>query len=69
MMSILAVILSFCAGFWLSAQFHEKEFKLNNEFLRKLFTAKKKTTEAEKPKEISHMNDSPYSTTFNEGEV
>jgi hypothetical protein len=73
MTSTLAVILSFCLGFWLSAQFHEKEFEPNNEFIRKLFIIKVRKKKPEKlaPKEVSHSNDSPYnlnSATSKEGE-
>jgi len=67
MINTLAVLLSFCAGFWLSSQFHEKEFEMNNDFVRKLFIKKGRKRPVEK-KEFAIMNDSPYSNTFNEGE-
>jgi hypothetical protein len=70
MIGTLVVILSFCAGFWLSSQFREKEFELNNDFVRKLFIRKEreKPQESKKKQESFVTNDSPYSQTFNEGE-
>jgi hypothetical protein len=70
MIGTLVVILSFCAGFWLSSQFREKEFELNNDFVRKLFIRRErgKPQESEKKPESLIPNDSPYSQTFNEGE-
>ena len=61
MIDTLVVILSFCAGFWLSTQFREKEFELNNDFVRKLFIRKERKEPAvgELP-EPAIMNDSPY---------
>lgn len=61
MIEALVVILSFCAGFWLSSQFREKEFEPNNDFIRKLFIRKQRKEPAVgKQSEEATMNDSPY---------